>query len=189
MTEETTTPRKGLKRVPMRRKVSTISRGTKLRSTGQMKPNKKVLKRKSKAWKFVKSHLQECDDAFAREIKQRDGMCLFPDCGTTRNLTCSHYIGRANWNTRFDPDNCITLCQVHHFWDKMIGWEFQKQRKGVRGCDWDGRYTVFMQRFLGETRWNQLLERANGGKSRKDAILETQRRYNLRQPVDKPEEA
>lgn len=167
-----------LKRVPLKRKVGSLKRTPKR----LVKRSATAVKRKP--WKFVKSHLQECDDAFAREIRQRDGRCLFPGCGTTRNLTCSHYIGRANWNTRFDPDNCITLCQTHHFWDKMIGWEFQKQRKGVRGCDWDGRYTLFMMSFLGETRWNALLERANGDKKRKDAILETQRKYNLRQPPE-----
>lgn len=169
-----------------------LSRGSKLARTPlkrsgkgiERKAPKKTVKKKSKAWKFVKTHLAECDDAFSLEIRTRDGSCLFPGCGTTKNLTNSHYIGRGNWNTRFDDDNCITLCQTHHFWNKLIGWEFQKQRIGYKECVHDGQYTLFMQQFLGETRWNALLERAEGKKTRKESILETQKRYNLRQPVD-----
>lgn len=171
-----------LKKTRLKRVVSFIAKGTKRPLKTNSAPPRRTTKPKKKAWKFVKSHLQECDEAFSLEIRTRDGYCLFPGCGTTNNLTNSHYFGRGNWNTRFDADNCITLCQTHHFWDKMIGWEFQKQRVGVKGCDWDGRYTVFMQNILGETRWQALLDRANEKKSRKEAILETQKKYNIRQP-------
>jgi hypothetical protein len=177
-----------LKKAPLRKKNTLKCVPGALRAkkpvTGQIGANKKLSKPKKKAWKFVKTHLVECDDVFSREVRDRDRHCLFPGCETTYHLTCSHYIGRANWNTRFDEDNCITLCTTHHFWDKTIGWEYQKQRKGVKGCDWDGRYTLFMMSFLGETRWNALLERAKGEKTRKEAILETQKKYNLRQPKD-----
>src|SRR5690606_9503745 len=70
----------------------------------------KTKKLRKRAWKFKKTELTECDSAFSKEIITRDGKCLFPGCGTTANLTNSHYIKRANWNTRFDPENCITLC-------------------------------------------------------------------------------
>lgn len=137
---------------------------------------------KKKAWKFVKTELAECDSAFSREIIARDGKCLYQGCGTTANLTNSHYIGRANWNTRFDPENCITLCIRHHFMDRDTAYEFQKARKEKHG--WDGQYTIFQRNFFGETAFNALLERANGNKSRKDAILETQKKYGLRQPSE-----
>lgn len=142
---------------------------------------KKVPAKKKKPWKFVKTELSECDSAFSKEIIERDGHCLYPGCQATTNLTNSHYIGRSNWNTRFDPENCIALCIRHHFMDKDTAFEFQKARKERHG--WDGQYTIFQRKFIGETRFNALLERAEGKKSRKDAILETQKKYGLRQPV------
>lgn len=166
-----------MKRTPPKRKTSIKRTPGRLKTT----PGRK---KKSRAWKFVKTHLQECDEAFSREIRERDGRCLFPGCHVEEfaALQASHYIGRANWNTRFDPENMIALCWFHHFKSKDLGYEYQKQRKEVHG--WDGQYTLFMRQFLGETRFNALLERANGKKSRKEAILETQKRYNLRQPVE-----
>lgn len=160
-----------------------------LKSKGMTpKPLKKAprakIKPKKKAWKFVKTHLQECDDAFSREIVARDGHCVFPGCERTENLTNSHYIGRANWNTRFDEWNCVALCIRHHFMDRDTAWEFQKAREEKHG--WDGQYTLFMKNWLGFDGWNELLERANGDKKRKDVILETQKKYNLRQPVENP---
>ena len=141
---------------------------------------------KAKPWKFKKTELSECDSAFSREIIARDVHCMFPGCEKTDNLTCSHYIGRANWNTRFDPENCVALCIRHHFMDRNTAWEFQKARADIHG--WHGQYTLFMQEWLGCAAWYELLDRSEGKKTRKEAILETQKRYNLRQPVDKPEE-
>lgn len=134
---------------------------------------------KKSRWKFVKSHLAECDDAFSKEIIARDGKCLFPNCGTVKNLTCSHYIGRKNWNTRFDKKNCITICIRHHFMDRDTGYEFQKARKEKHG--WDGQYTLHMKQILGEDGFAELLLRAAGNKTRKDSIIEAQKRYGLRQ--------
>ncbi len=141
-------------------------------------------KNKPKAWKFKKTELSECDSAFSKEIIERDKHCLYPGCFVQTNLTNSHYIGRGNWNTRFDPENCIALCIRHHFMDRDTGFEFQKARKPKH--EWDGQYTLFQRAFLGETRWHALLERAEGGKSRKEAILETQKKYNLRQGGENP---
>lgn len=159
-------PQKGLSRTTLVRKPTKIA--------------KKPLKAKKKAWKFVKTALAECDSAFSKEILKRDGRCQFPHCGSFENLTCSHYIRRDNWNTRFDPLNCIALCTRHHFFDRDTAWEFQKARAEKHG--WDGQYTLFMKRWLGEMGFCYLLERAEGKKSRKDAIIETQKKYNLRQP-------
>lgn len=164
-------PRKRLQRKPMKRAVS--------------KPKAHVKEKrakKRKAWKFVKTELAECDSAFSKEIIARDKKCLYPNCQNTEKLTCSHYEGRSNWNTRFDPENCIALCLRHHFMDRDVGFEFQKARKPKH--EWDGQYTIFMRQFLGEYRFNALLERAKGDKSRKDSITETQKKYHLRQPVE-----
>lgn len=163
-----------LARTPLKRPSKGIQR------TAIKKPTQKKIK--PKAWKFVKTHLQECDSAFSREILARDGHCMYPNCHATENLTNSHYIGRANWNTRFDPDNCIALCIRHHFMDRVTAYEFQKARIPLQA--WDGQYTIRMVDLLGTTRWNALLERAEGKLSRKEAILEAQRKYNLRQPPE-----
>lgn len=155
----------------------------KRKSVGKV-PKGKVKRLTKPKWKFVKTQLEECDSAFSKEIIGRDGHCLFPGCEAQTNLTNSHYIGRSNWNTRFDPANCIALCIRHHFMDRDTAFEFQKARKEKHG--WDGQYTIFQRNLLGETGFNALIERANGSKSRKDAIIETQKKYGLRQPlVDK----
>jgi len=178
-----------MKRTPPKRAKNTLTRSpikrtAKVSPTGRLGGNKKLSRPKKKPWKFVKTALAECDSAFSREIIARDGHCMFPGCEKTDNLTNSHYIGRANWNTRFDPENCIALCIRHHFMDRDTAYEFQKARAEKHG--WDGQYTIFMGHFLGETRFIALIERAEEGKSRKEAILETQKKYGLRQTVDNP---
>ena len=164
-----------LARKPLKR---TLGAGLKRkRSVGTTKPKKKP-------WKFKQTELDECDAAFSREIRERDKKCQFPGCQVEdfEKLQCSHYIGRAIWNTRFDPQNCIALCWFHHFKSKDLGYEYQKQRVEKHG--WDGQYTIFQRNFLGEKGFNDLLERAEGNKSRKQAILETQQKYGLRQPTE-----
>lgn len=90
------------------------------------------------------------DAHFSLKIRQRDGKCLFPGCSVTdiAKLQCSHYIGRRHSATRYYPENCITLCWLHHFKDKMLGFEYQKQRKEKHG--YEGQYTLFMKNWLGE---------------------------------------
>lgn len=173
---------------PTRRKAKSFVKkrlGTTLK---KKTPPRGKQKPKKKKWKFVKTELSECDSAFSREIIERDGHCMFRSgdfgCVATANLTCSHYIGRSNWNTRFDPLNCIALCIRHHFMDRNTAFEFQKARAEKEG--WDGQYTLFMKNWLGGESWYALLARAAENKSRKEAILETQKKYGLRQPVDKP---
>lgn len=53
------------------------------------------------------------DKLFSELIRNRDKhRCVF--CGKTRDqgytLQCSHFWGRGNKSTRFDPKNCDTLC-------------------------------------------------------------------------------
>ncbi len=170
--EIVTRPRKAPRRL---KKASTRRVQSKVKKV----PVKK--KKKSTAWKFKPTELSECDSAFSKEIIERDQHCLYPGCFVTTNLTNSHYIGRGNWNTRFDPENCIALCLRHHFMDRDTGFEFQKARAEKHG--WDGQYTRFMKDRLGGEAWYELLDRADEKKSRKEAIIETQKKYNLRQPL------
>jgi hypothetical protein len=66
--------------------------------------------------------------------------------------------------------------------DRNTGFEFQKAREEKEG--WDGQYTLFMKKWLGLDGLTALLELAEGKKSRKEAILETQQKYNLRQTAN-----
>lgn len=69
--------------------------------------------------------------------------------------------------------------------DRDTAWEFQKARLAKHG--WDGQYTIFMVEWLGITSFIHLLLLAECKKTRKEAIIETQKKYNLRQPVENPE--
>lgn len=61
-------------------------------------------------------HTAYADTQFSQSIRKRDGCCL--RCGSTENLTCSHFFGRGNSSTRYDPENCDTLCQkCHGLWE------------------------------------------------------------------------
>jgi len=115
--------------------------------------------KKKKTWKFKKSELTKLDDIFSAKIRTRDGKCQFPKCEVSdiKKLQCSHYEGRARWETRFDEENCIALCWFHHYKSKLLGWEYQKQRKEKHG--WDGQYTIFMKSWLGEARFEALVNR------------------------------
>lgn len=113
--------------------------------------------------------LRQADKAFSAKIRARDGKCLFPGCNATDNIQCSHYVGRSNKSTRFDPDNCVTLCWAHHFKSKILGFEYQKQRKEKHG--WDGQYTIFMKKWLGKERWNNLMEREKMHVKQQNAII------------------
>lgn len=154
-----------LKRVPLKRKIGNLS----------TKPKKK----RTKANRPKPTTLSKADAIFSTKIRARDIHCLFPGCERTDQLTCSHYFGRTTKSTRFDEDNCITLCRTHHYWDKDIGWEFQKQRKDEKGCDWDGRYTVFMKTRLGERRWHDLMERSKESVSQAKAIKAFMEIHNI----------
>lgn len=57
--------------------------------------------------------LDKRDILFSKLIRERDGKCVF--CGRKDGkLECSHYWGRGNKATRFDPLNCDTLCFQCH---------------------------------------------------------------------------
>jgi len=128
-----------------------------------MKPSRlprKPRKISRKPGRIPKSLLEKADTVFSWKIRRRDGECLFPNCKITdlNKLQCSHYIGRATKSTRFDEDNCIALCWKHHYADKLLGFEYQKQTKKEHGRD--GEYTIFMRKHLGRTRFALLNRRA-----------------------------
>lgn len=116
--------------------------------------------------------IKKADDEFSLWVRNRDGQCLFPGCVQTeiKKLQCSHYIGRAHKNTRFDPENCIALCMYHHFMSRLLGFEYQKQTLEAQG--YDGQYTIFMKRYLGTDRFQALVGRSRQTKNVTSAILE-----------------
>lgn len=122
--------------------------------------HRKHIKRRSKVAKWGKGAMKKADAQFSLQIRTRDGKCLFPGCkvANLEKLQCSHYHGRAVKSTRFDPDNCITLCWPHHFKSKDLGFEYQKQTKEKHG--FDGQYTIFMRKWLGEEEFSKLNARA-----------------------------
>lgn len=124
---------------------------------------KKTKLPKQKVWSDKKA-----DDEFSQWIRKRDGKCSYPQCSVTeiKKLQCSHYHGRRHSATRYDPENCIALCWLHHFKDKLLGFEYQKQTFEQHG--YDGQYTIFMRKLLGVERFLALGARARLVKNRRE---------------------
>ena len=97
---------------------------------------------------------------FSLMIRERDKACV--KCGRISPLDCSHFWTRNNSSTRYDFDNCDTLCKKCHF-----EWEHDKQ----------GRYRDFMIRKLGEEDYKKLDIKTHEFMSRRDAIKEFQDQY------------
>jgi hypothetical protein len=146
-------------------KIKRAPRGSK--KPRQRKKRKKMVK--DKVWR-----LNKADGHFSKFIRERDGKCMHPiGCSRQTMLQNSHYFGRSIKSTRFDPDNCITLCWLHHYKDKLLGFEFQKQTVEEHG--YDGGYTLFMKQHLGEERWLALRQRASQTIKQKEAIIAYQK--------------
>lgn len=114
--------------------------------------------------------LKKADVLFSQQIRARDQFCQFKGCTMSNpaKLQNSHYYGRAIKSTRFDPDNCVALCWLHHFKDKLLGYEYQKQTVEKHG--FDGHYTLFMKERLGEKRFKFLREKSQQSMKQKTAI-------------------
>ena len=100
---------------------------------------------------------QKADNEFSKWIRRRDGKCL--RCGTTDNLSNSHFWSREKSALRYEPDNCIALCT----WKCHIyGWEKEKA----------GAYRDFMIARLGEARYEELKKIYYQSKmNRREAII------------------
>ena len=97
---------------------------------------------------------KEADSNFSLFIIRRDGKCL--NCESNQMLSCSHWEGRSNFSTRYDPSNCITLCIPCH-----QNWESKKKTI----------YKEFMYQWLGSIRYKFLLERIALKKVNKEEIV------------------
>jgi hypothetical protein len=102
---------------------------------------------------FGKIKLRPADTIFSRYIRTRDKWtCQHCGkfCGVNNSiwkLENSHYWGRSHENTRFEPDNCISLCFTCH---KNIG----------HGDDRES-YKQLMIKRLGQDRYDSLQIQAN----------------------------
>ena len=96
--------------------------------------------------------IDKADKAFSQYIRKRDKQCvrcnspvIFNDEGIPVSHHNSHYFGRGNECTRFDTENCDTLCHGCH-------------------SQWDGNkedYRDFKIKQLGKDRFNKLRIRAS----------------------------
>ena len=109
-----------------------------------------------------KIKIDPADTAFSLYIRTRDGWTC-QRCGRqyvppTNGLQCSHYFGRRRENTRFDPENCDSLCAGCHQYF---------------GSDNREAYRDFKLKQLGQERHNWLILRANTykKKDRKLALI------------------
>lgn len=68
---------------------------------------------------------------------------------------------------RFDFENADALCRYpcHQGKDSFnpdkLGWEYKKQIVGQHGCEFDGEYTAYKKKQLGERGFDLLMLRAH----------------------------
>jgi hypothetical protein len=117
---------------------------------------------------------RKTDKMFSDLIRARDNwQCLacLEEKGESKDysenkqgLHCSHYWSRRHENTRFDPENCISLCRYHH----QFAWGHG-----------DGRneYTAFMIKRLGQQGFDMLNIRHTLTKKRDDKLDEIAIKY------------
>jgi hypothetical protein len=101
----------------------------------------------------MKIKIYQEDSIFSQFIRLRDKKCV--RCGSHVELNekglpvthqNSHYWSRGNWSTRFDPENCDTLCfACHRLW----------------GGDYRRDYEAFKKKQLGEDGYKKLEIRAH----------------------------
>ena len=101
---------------------------------------------------MFKIRIDKADTIFSQYIRLRDKKCV--RCGSEVRMkkglpvshACSHYWGRGKEGTRFEPDNCDTLCFGCH------------ERWG-HGDERDD-YRAFKIKQLGEKRFKSLMIQA-----------------------------
>lgn len=113
--------------------------------------------------------MKKADDMFSKYIRERDQRCMYPRCTRPydtdiRYMQNSHYFGRGEWATRYDPDNCDTAHRGCH----LYKWENTKNTD----------YKYFKKAQLGPKRWKALEKKVADSKkmgyyvSHTDRIIE-----------------
>ena len=130
------------------------SRGKPMARISKNKANVALRKKKARAKKAAKWTSKKADSAFSVWIRERDGKCV--KCGKVGKLTNSHFWGRMNSATRYDPENCDALCWLPCHYT----WEHQK----------NGDYMNFKIKQLGQERYDALEKRARQSYPRANAL-------------------
>lgn len=139
--------------------------GLKTRATGQISGNKrKITKASAKRRKRGEWSTRTADTTFSVHIRQRDKKCL--RCGIKEYLSCSHYHRRGHSATRFDEENCITLCYGPYSNKCHETWEGPKNE-----------YTEFMVNRLGQEAFIKLSIRAGTTVKRSDEVAKWKEKY------------
>jgi hypothetical protein len=111
----------------------------------------------------IKPFIKKADALFSLFIRTRDGQCV--SCGRKTGLQNSHFWSRKRFSTRYDEENCDTLCMGCHKWK----WEGEKQ----------GEYRDYMLKKLGVRRYNALRTRAEMHIENKiEIVLEAINKYD-----------
>lgn len=125
----------------------------------------------------MKIKITKADSLFSKRIRERDNWTC-QRCGTrydppTSALHCSHFWGRSNKCTRFDPLNCDALCYGCH-----RRWESNKQ----------GEYRDFKIRQLGKKGYDELEKRARSickfGKHELEAVYKELNERKKKETLD-----
>lgn len=123
---------------------------------GKKKPRTGMLggkpRQKPKIWSLTKA-----DTEFSIFIRKRDKKCV--RCGSTKRLTCSHFWARQHKGTRFDLENCDTVC-----WMPCHKYHWEKEKQGA--------YRDFKINQLGMARYQALEARARGTYPQDRAIID-----------------
>jgi hypothetical protein len=82
----------------------------------QIKPGKGFSKprkgMRARAYRSVQTRaglIQQLDIVTSLIVRRRDGSCI--TCGTTQDLTCSHFYKRGWYGVRWDLRNCAAQCE------------------------------------------------------------------------------
>lgn len=109
----------------------------------------------------MKIKIRKADKLFSNYIRQRDNWTCQADEKDFKNnpqgLHCSHYWSRGRENTRFDPENCISLCMYHH-------------NRWGHGDERDN-YTEYMVKRLGQQAFKKLKIRAFQYRKKDDKLV------------------
>lgn len=115
-------------------------------------PNKKA----SDGLRWEMWSVKYADIVFSKIIRARDGRCV--RCRSKDGLTCSHFWERHHSSTRYDFENCDTLClNCHRLWEG--------RRNG---------YKEYKIEELGEKKYGELERKHNQMMKRSDSVNEIQ---------------
>jgi hypothetical protein len=140
------------------KRTSTLKRGNGFKKVVGNSLKKSPLKKSSfkRTLSDIQKDVKESDSKFSKFIINRDKKCL--RCGSISMLTCSHYHGRANYSTRFEPLNCVCFCTECH---SVLE---SKKKEGME-------YHQFMIEYLGEDQFFVLDHLSKMDISKADSLI------------------